>query len=211
MFARKPTRKLADLEVILEDLFADTSPDPMVTLRFPEDGAVVQFLREDDTLDLYLNTSGTAGSIGEIRRAVEGLGVEVKRMDGIEGTEHVSFDGPTAVLASRAIPVVCAALGRSEGDEVEVFETSDRTALGSFLHTPLVGEDTRLSRRARRMLGGVLSFWAGLRLVVFLAGTLMVIGLAFGNPLIARILGTTAVAMVVVTLVYWIGRRRGSG
>jgi hypothetical protein len=69
MFARKPTRKLADLEVILEDLFADTSPDPMVTLRFPEDGAVVQFLREDDTLDLYLNTSGTAGSIGKIRSA----------------------------------------------------------------------------------------------------------------------------------------------
>lgn len=276
----------SDLEAALRPLLDGTHPEPFVTVRLPERGAHVQFLHEGGTLDLFLNTSGDGGSLDQLRSAVAGLGLEVHRLDGLEGTEHVTLGGPEAEPVEKALEVLSAVFERPGTDEAvrlgspnrrwtselpaapmrralalsslglviagslaigaalvhtrvvsgawfasprptpvdvalglgslgllfgggiglywALLQLSDRTALGDLLHRPLVGDSNSVTRTASRAIRGVVSLRSGYRAIRLLAAVVLVLWFAFYEPLIAWILGLTAIVLV---LVYGVGRR----
>lgn len=114
--------RLADLADVLQPLVEGTYSEPFITLCFAEDGALIQFLYEDEAFHLYLNTSGDGGSLDELRAAVEGLGVEVRRLDGHAGTEHVTLRGPVTEVAQGAIQVLSAVFEKSRASEIELLD-----------------------------------------------------------------------------------------
>lgn len=287
------TSSFTDPHVVLRPLLDGTHPEPFVTLDLREDGAHVQLLYEDGALHLFLNSSGHGGSMGELRAAVAGLGLEVHRLDGHEGTEHVTLRGPKPELPDRVSEVLSAVFERPKAGEAELagppserssdrpgwggwavvvrrplvasslalvvvgglavgaalvrtwwvtgewlgsprptptdvalglgglglsfgvglglywtlLQLVERTALGDVLHRPLVGERHSLARAVTRAVRGVVSLDRGLRYLGLLGALALSLWLAFYEPLVAWILGTTGALLVAI---YWIGVRRRS-
>jgi hypothetical protein len=76
-----------------------------------------------------LNTSGDGGSLDELSTAVADLDEEdeeVHRLDGQEGTEHVSLYGSEAEVTERARQVLAAVFGMSSASPVESPDSSSR-------------------------------------------------------------------------------------
>lgn len=107
------TKGSSDLADAVAAVLSARHPEPFLTLRLPERDALVQLIRQNDELRLFLNTSGDGGTFDELRLALADLEVEVRQLEGWEGAEYVALRGSPEKCVEKGSEVLRAVFGSS--------------------------------------------------------------------------------------------------